>query len=154
MFQPFRPSQPSIVSAIMTALHNDSPDSQCDVALMNKVIEAANMVCDECARERTYANKTMTPKEWLASDDVGLSSKFMLHVLIGSSLHSQDGAIPHDIDDLGRCVRMVRACGLEQHVGKMSGHGKHWERIAENWSQLVDWYDNKQSKAVYEFLNS
>ncbi|EOA9037777.1 hypothetical protein ACIMS2_005234 [Vibrio harveyi] len=153
MYTAFRPSQPSLVSAIMTELAEQNPDLGMDAALMNKVIEAANLVVDECSRDRVYATSPMTPQEWLKSDDVGLSSKYMLTVLADLGFPADDGDRPHDACDLGRCIRMVRACGFEDKVEKMRGRGKCWTRIAENWEMLVQWYDAQKGEDIYNFLN-
>lgn len=153
MYTTFRPSQPSLVSAIMTELAEQNPDSGMDAALMNKVIEAANLVVDECSRERVYATSPMTPQEWLKCDDVGMSSKYMLTVLAGLGFAADEGDRPYDASDLGRCIRMVKACGLEQKVGNMSGRGECWTRIADNWDMLVEWYEKEQGEEIYNFLN-
>lgn len=154
MYQTFRPSQPGLVAAIMTVLGEESPHGGADVALMNKVIEAANMICDECARERVYADKPMTPQEWLASDDTGQSSKYMLSVLAGIGFPEDKGPTPRDASDFGRCLRMVRVCGFENDVSKMREHGDAWQRIADNWAQLVSWYDADNGRDIYHFLHS
>ncbi|WP_407330572.1 hypothetical protein [Enterovibrio sp. 27052020O] len=154
MYQTFRPSQPSLVAAIMSFLGDEKPSGGVDVALMNKVIEAANLVCEECARERVYADKPMTPKEWLASDDTGQSSKYMLSVLAELGCPAEDGPTPRDAADFGRCLRMVRVCGFESDVSKMREYGDNWQRIADNWGQLVAWYDADNNRDIYGFLHS
>ncbi|MBO1916633.1 hypothetical protein J4727_18635 [Providencia rettgeri] len=43
---------------------------------------------------------------WLASDDVGASSKYMASVLSG---HLCSTSLPWDGADLGRCIRLLEA---------------------------------------------
>jgi len=154
MYKPFKPSQPSLVSAIFSELSEQCPNSAADVALMNKVIEAANMICAECERERVYADKPMTPTEWLESDDVGASSKYMLCVLAEIGFPAHAGPTPRDAADLGRCIRMLKSCGLEGQVKKIAEASSEWKRIAENWPALVTWYDENQSHRIYDFLSN
>lgn len=151
-FQTYRPDQLSLVTAITSELSIQNPELKMDSSLLNKIIEAANMVCDECARERIYADKPMTPEEWLNSDDVGQSSKYMLTVLANLGVPIPDGPTPRDADDLGRCIRMVKACGLSDQIGKMKEMGDKWARIANWWDQLTEWYDDEKWETIYGYL--
>jgi hypothetical protein len=110
------------------------------VALFNKIVEAANSIVAECKRERVYATSKMTPSEWLSSDDVGLSSEYMITVLAELGSPAPDGYSPRDADDLGRCIRMVESCNLESEIPRLFDMGKQWKRIAENWQYLKSLY--------------
>ncbi|MBW8191365.1 hypothetical protein K0504_09975 [Neiella marina] len=152
-FQTFQPDQIALVSAIVQELSRQQPDLPAEAALMNKVIEAANMICDECARERIYANKAMTPAEWLASDDVGESSRYMLACLANIGCPPDNGPRPLAASDLGRCIRMLRACDLENKIELMRDRGKRWSELVEHWKPLVRAYDEEDYEKVSELLN-
>lgn len=152
-YKPFSPDQMGLITAIQGELNRQNPSSSFDARLYNTIIEAANLISNECCRERITANKGMSPAEWLASDDVGQSSKYMLTVLAKVGIPAPDGPTPLDADDLGRCIRMVNACGFESRVKMMSQMGNSWKSIANNWTQLVSWYDKSQWDTIYKFLS-
>lgn len=150
-FKPFHPSQPGLVSAILKNLSGKS----CDAALMNKIIEAANLVCEECARERVYAVKPMSTAEWLACDDVGQSSKYMLQFISDTkNLAPENGPVPRDADDLGRCIRMLEFTGLISDIDKIKEASSEWALIAENWTVLTQLYNNGDGEQIYAFLSN
>ena len=151
-FQPFQANQMKLVTAISDELSRQVPDLPFDSTLFNKIVEAANMICEECKRERIYATSKMTPAEWLASDDVGLSSRYMLTVLTGSNCEP-NGPVPSDADDLGRCIRMVQACQLSDEITRLYTMGNQWRRIAENWEMLCKQYQANKAESIYTFLN-
>lgn len=151
-FKTFKVDQISLVNAISSELTNQNPDLPFEPALFNKIIEAANMIIDECKRERNYSKSGMTPAEWLNSDDVGMSSRYMITVLANLGHPLPDGEIPHDADDLGRCIRMVDACSLESEIPRLLEMGDDWKRIAENWNSLKSLYENQKFKEIYKFL--
>ena len=151
-FQAFHVNQMDLVNAISNEITKQNPELPFEPSLYNKIIEAANMVVAECGRERVYSRKGMTPAEWLASDDVGLSSSYMITVLTSIGHPSPNGDAPRDADDLGRCIRMVKACGLEDKVSLMLDMGQQWKRIAKNWEHLVKLYEQEQYSEIYAFL--
>lgn len=153
-FTTFHVDQMSLVSAISNELTNQNPNLPFEPALYNKIIEAANMVVAECSRERVYSKPGMSPHEWLASDDVGLSSKYMISVLAGLGSPLPNGDTPRDADDLGRCIRMVKACDLESQIPRLLIMGDTWKKIAENWQKLNALYDAGNHKIIYRMLKS
>ncbi|BDU35521.1 hypothetical protein TUMSATVNIG1_61300 (plasmid) [Vibrio nigripulchritudo] len=140
-------------SAIVEEIDKQSPGCDVDPRLLNTVLEATKLICSEWDRERSYADKPMTPQEWMNCDDVGASSKYMLTVISGLGVPGDEGPIPRDADDLGRCIRMVIACSLEDKVLSMKGRGEKWTRIALNWEELVAWYDSEKWEEIYKYLN-
>ena len=98
------------------------------------------------------ASSKMTPAEWLASDDVGISSRYMLTVLTGSNFEP-NGPVPSDADDLGRCIRMVQACQLSDEIPRLYAMGNQWRQIAENWEMLCKQYHENKAESIYTFLN-
>lgn len=151
--QAFEVDQMALVSAISKELARQKPNLPFESSLYNKVVEAANLIAAECSRERVYSTAGMTPQEWLASDDVGTSSRYMITVLASLGFPMPDGATPSDGDDLGRCIRMVDACGLESEIYRLEEMGDDWCRIARNWSSLKEWYADSDYQAIYQFLN-
>ena len=151
--QAFDVDQMALVTAISKELSRQKPNLPFESSLYNKVIEAANLIAAECRRERIQSTAGMTPQEWLASDDVGESSRYMITVLASLGLPMPDGATPSDGDDLGRCIRMVDACGLESEIHRLESMGDDWCRIAKNWASLKEWYADSDYQAIYTFLN-
>ena len=47
-FQPFQANQMKLVTAISDELSRQVPDLPFDSTLFNKIVEAANMICEEC----------------------------------------------------------------------------------------------------------
>jgi hypothetical protein len=152
-FKAFSVEHISLVNAISAELKRQKPNHSCDTALFNKIIEAAKLIADECNRERIYSSTGMTPNEWLLSDDVGMSSKYMITVLADLGHPMPNGATPRDADDLGRCIRMVDACNLEAKIPKLFDMGDDWKLIAKNWDHLKSLYANEQSEDIYHFLH-
>lgn len=152
-FKPFNVDQIALVSAISAELSSQNPELPFEVALFNKIVEAANSIVAECKRERVYATSKMTPSEWLSSDDVGLSSEYMITVLAELGSPAPDGYSPRDADDLGRCIRMVESCNLESEIPRLLDMGKQWKRIAENWAHLKSLYKNSEFEEIYNFLH-
>lgn len=153
-FKTFRVDQLALISAITTELERQKPNLQFEVALFNKLTEAANIIVDECCRERTYSTSGMTPSEWLISDDVGSSSRYMITVLANLGVPMPDGTTPVDAGDLGRCIRMVDACNLEAEIPRLFDMGDSWKRIATNWDKLKALYEADKWSEIYSFLNS
>lgn len=151
-FKTFNVDQTALVSAISNELTSQNPDLPFESALFNKIIEAANIIVNECNRERTYSKSGMTPTEWFNSDDAGLSSRYMIMVLANLGRPMPNGDTPHDADDLGRCIRMVDACDLESEIPKLFEMGESWRRIAENWNNLKHLYKNNKFEEIHTFL--
>ncbi|OUV22128.1 MAG: hypothetical protein CBC55_04875 [Gammaproteobacteria bacterium TMED95] len=151
-FESFNVDQMALVTAITGELSKQNPSLPFEPALFNKIVEAANMIVEECRRERTFAEVKMTPQEWLVSDDVGESSQYMLTVLADIGRPMPNGETPRDVDDLARCIRMVTACGLESKIPKLRVMGDRWNRIAEYWDELKALYAAKKHDEICDFL--
>ena len=151
-FKTFNVNQIALISAISNELTNQNPELPFETSLYNKIIEATNIIIEECNRERVYSKSGMKPDEWLNSDDIGLSSKYMLTVLANIGYPSPNGDTPSDADDLGRCIRMVEACDLESEMHLLLDMGESWKIIAENWDELKSLYKNEKFEEIYTFL--
>ena len=60
---------------------------------MNSVIEAATEICRELAHEHRPAKAGMDMKQWLDSDDTGMSSRYMASVLCDDELQKIQGTV-------------------------------------------------------------
>lgn len=153
-FKPLHVRQMELISAISNELSRQHPDLPFDVGVYNSIISAANLVIDECKRERVIANKPMTPTEWLASDDVGMSSRYLLSLLTDEVLFKAEYAIPHDADDLGRCIRMVEVCNMHDSIQKLGKQEGKWKEIGKSWAYLNKLYSEKSYSLIYDFLQA
>ncbi|MBB1452343.1 hypothetical protein H5159_14955 [Pseudoalteromonas sp. SG43-1] len=147
--------QMSLISAINTELTRQHPEMPLISSVFNKCIEAANLICEECEREKVMATERMSLSEWFNCDDTGLSSCFMAYVIdsgIPPQIPVQEYAYPRDADDLGRCIRMVRACELENQLFLLRTAGHEWSLISNQWDNLTSLYDQKQWEAINTFL--
>ena len=103
-------SQMDLVSAILKEI-----DRQCPKATMPPC-RVLNMVCQSATNIVREAAIPLVPScpgiglaAWLKTDDTGLSSRFMAHVFYSGP--KCDMNYPRDTDDLGRCQRLIEACG-------------------------------------------
>lgn len=116
----------------------------------NAVIKAADIVIDAMNKPHESATEGMGLKAWLASDDTGVSSRYMAAALaplaglppwIPKSNHFRP--FPHDPADFGRCVRLLEAVPeLRPHIAELADpkHGHVWNAIAAEWETLEQWY--------------
>ncbi len=155
MHDPIYIDQMSLVNAINQELSRQCPDMPFCPSIFNTAIKAANLVVEECAREPVKVREGMSISEWFECDDTGTSSKYMAYVIDGGTtrLPIQGYSYPHDADDFGRCLRMVRALGFEKKVFLMLTTGHEWREIASHWDELVDHYDNENWEELYSFLS-
>ena len=78
--------------------------------------------------------------EWLASRDTGISSKTMFAAITGVPTGECD--VPHDIADVGRCVRMLRKLpDLRPQIEKVMIKHKEWMPYIDCWKELERRYD-------------
>lgn len=162
-------SQAQLVGAILKHLDKQGVRDM-NSRQMNGVIAAANAVIAEFDKEHVAAKPLMGLRAWLASDDTGLSSKYMAHVLappagLGATPRDWDkfdaNPHPHDPDDFGRCVRLLDAVPeLRTHLPNLTGaeHGPVWNAIAAEWDALEAWYREDlasgKSDRLYERLKA
>jgi hypothetical protein len=101
-------SQISLVAEMVGLLEKKFGCKAMNAREMNTVIQAANLIVDEFAKPDVPVAKSMGLLAWLASDRVGLSSKYMAHVMSGGTLGAMY-AHPHDPSDFGRCLGLLDA---------------------------------------------
>jgi hypothetical protein len=85
--------------------------------------------------------------EWLVtSEDKGLSSEFMAHLVLTSIFNSKKDLIldtnhPLDTGDFKRCLLFVRAVpGVKKFFSIIAKTNNEWKNIIENWDLLEDTY--------------
>lgn len=76
-------SQIQLISDIQEMFGEKYPDLKLNTRQFNAVIKAATLLSDEINKQTQNAEEGMGLVAWLASDDVGMSSKYMAQVLAG-----------------------------------------------------------------------
>ena len=110
---------------------------------INAVIRAADSILAEFKRPAVLSSDNMGLARWLASDDTGMSSKYLAGVLAGGvSAPISEFAYPHDPSDFGRCYRMLRACPeLRAKIAVMGTMKNPWPQLYAAWSELEQLYE-------------
>lgn len=157
--------QVELVGAILKELARQSGNEGINSRQMNAVIRAADTIIDELREPHKAASEGMGLLAWLASDDTGISSRYMAYVLAplaglpGLLSYGYRNPFPRDPDDFGRCVRLLQAAPeLRPHIGELSNpeHGHVWNAIATEWEMLEQWYledlPSGKSSRVYNRL--
>lgn len=118
--------------------------------VFNKIISCADEIIVEASREDIIAADGAGLNAWLKSDDTGKSSEFLALTLSG---RSREFAVPYDVADFGRCVRMLRVCpGLKDKLDIMKEHGPIWKRLVESWDLLEEYYYKNRFQDLYETI--
>lgn len=134
-------TQPTLIGEIMKVIDRYGFKTM-NARQMNAIIEGANIIYAELHEPHREAIPNSGLTNWLASDDVGMSSKFMAGVLSGR--FTCENRHPLDPSDLGRCLRMLDACPeLKPHVGRMAEHGPVWASLADEWDDLTALYQRE-----------
>jgi len=75
--------------------------------------------------------------DWLATGEVGMSSKQMAMWLAFEKRTGDFGAYPHDPDDMNRCLKLLRkAPGLRKLLPRMAGVSLEWAAIVDCWDAI------------------
>jgi hypothetical protein len=126
-------NQMELIGVIFTELDRQGVKSPCS-RQMNTIIKSVDAIIDECLREPVMAFEGMGLKAWLASDDVGMSSKYMASVLGGFACQY---AHPHDLDDFGRCSRLLVAVPeFRDRIDEMRDKSQTWSRLVDVWESV------------------
>ncbi|HEM8140327.1 TPA: hypothetical protein U2M34_003263 [Providencia rettgeri] len=142
-------SQINLISAISTEIEKQIPGIPAEPRHMNAIIKAATLVCDEFKKPLVKASKGMGLTAWLASDDVGLSSKYMASVLSEQFYASNN--YPRDPADLGRCIRLLVAVPeLASQLHEMKACSPQWSAVIDNWEKWKDLYEAGEGKKLYQ----
>lgn len=131
-------SQCELIGAILKHLDKKEGVKEMLPREINAVISAADLIVDALAKPEGKSYPGMGLKEWMQSDDTGMSSVFMAATLSG---FSRPYAHPHDPSDLGRCIRLLDAVPeLRERLDKMKTTGKEWAALVDNWEELTELY--------------
>lgn len=144
--------QIALISAISTELCRQIPDLTADHRY-NTIIEAANLIVKEFARKPVVGLKGVGLNAWLASDDVGASSLYMAGMLTGGCIAKH--AYPRDVDDFGRCVRMIEAVyqeGAKVPLDPMLNCGPYWAMVTTNWLSWETMYKAEKFAELHEAM--
>ncbi|WP_024910259.1 hypothetical protein [Chania multitudinisentens] len=141
--------QISIITAITNELSRQHPGLPADHRI-NTVIAAANNIVAEYGREPMMAAQNMGLTAWINGDDTGASSLYMAYSLakVDSNfpewpLQTPRPAYPRDVDDLGRCIRLIEAVpGFGGRIPEMAHKGAHWMSVTSNWADWVAMYQS------------
>ena len=87
---------------------------------------------------------------WLAAEDAGASSKAIALTACGMEPYPD---YPHDPDDLGRCIRLLRLIP-EARVGicRLAARSPVWAALALRWDEVCEVYGRGDSVATYALL--
>ncbi|MCB6144838.1 hypothetical protein [Providencia rettgeri] len=142
-------SQINLISAISTEIEKQIPGIPAEPRYMNAIIKAATLVCDEFKNPLVKASEGMGLAAWLASDDVGASSRYMASVLSGQ--FSAPNHYPLDGADLGRCIRLLVAVPeLASQLHKMKACSPQWSAVIDNWDKWKALYEAGKGKKLYQ----
>lgn len=87
------------------------------------------------------SDKRITPPglvEWLAGGERGVSSNTIVEHLTGwPALKDWRGDIPHDPDDLDRCLKLLAAVPLLRvMLPGMATHSPEWAAMVARWDEV------------------
>lgn len=138
-------NQLSLVSAIFQEVNRQGVQMLCP-RHQNAVIAAADAVIAALAVAPTMAEHNMGLEAWLASDDVGASSCFMASVL-GQFSTNANYAHPYDLDDFGRCSRLLDAVPeLRSRLDLLAEQSPEWSRLVDCWDRIEAIADNAEAE--------
>lgn len=151
--------QLQLITAMMAEVSRQSKEAgEADLLesfQMNALIDGANLAVERFNREAIRASDNTGLKVWLASDDVGMSSKFMAHVLAGGP--KCEFAYPHDPADFNRCVKFLRAVPeARKKLNLLTSHEKPWPELVARWPELESLLDKEittgRSTELYKLM--
>lgn len=132
-------SQIDVVTGIMDVLTKVGVKNV-EPRLLNACIAGANLIVAELHRDSVMASPGMGLAAWLASDDTGISSRYMARVLCGAACKHEPG-YPLDPDDFGRCYRFLLAVPeARASLDKMANKSPVWAEYVRNWAEMERLY--------------
>ena len=152
---PRRLNQLGLIQALLKELTKQGIKGELHHRYFNAVIRAADVVCDEFARETVVAPAGAGLAAWIASDEVGASSLCMARTLshvagmeCPKHRYRNENRHPLDVSDFRRCVQMLDAVPeLREHIPAMKALGPIWSRLADKWTELERMYATERGKA-------
>lgn len=110
-------------------------------SLINTICRCATEIVTEAGRPPVYSTDAMGLTAWLASDDTGLSSKYMASELADPRF-SAEFYYPRDGGDFGRCYRLLRAAPeLLKNFDRLATCPAPWPALHAGWMKLEELYE-------------
>ncbi|EPL9568138.1 hypothetical protein MMK73_000179 [Providencia rettgeri] len=142
-------NQIDLIAAISNEVEKQIPGIPAETRYMNAIIKAATLVCDEFKKPLVKASEGMGLTAWLASDDVGASSKYMAAVL--SKRFDAPNHYPLDPADLARCIRLINAVPeFKERLWIMRARSIQWSFVIDNWDKWKELYEAGEGKKLYQ----
>lgn len=117
----------------------------------NAVIAAADSIIAAIETPEIKAKAGGGLQQWLASDGVGMSSRFMASVLSGQ--FDSEHAYPYDSADFGRCVGLIEAVPeFADKIPMMEACGPVWSVLAKMWPDLQQLYKAGEFEQVTKMI--
>jgi hypothetical protein len=87
----------------------------------------------------------MTPNEWIANGQVGISSKTIWCVMMGVSCGRPD--IPYDPDDFSRCYKLLELFpGWKGRMQEVADKYPKWIPLVKNWDYMTELYEMEKTR--------
>ena len=150
--EPIQINQIDLICAISKHLERSEKIKEVEPRHYNAIIQAANAIVEAFARPFRSAAPCSGLQSWLDSDDVGASSKYMAMQLSGRV--GTECSHPLDVDDFGRCVRMLEVCPeLRPLVPLMVNCSPEWAALVERWDELTQLYTQEKFAEAGEIIS-
>lgn len=143
-------SQPLVLSDVLRVFdkhHREATGQPLSVIprQVNRVIECVNLMIAEFQKPFQQAEANCGLAAWLASDEVGRSSKALAAFLSGGK--STIEYYPLDGGDFRRCVVMLRAVPeLRSELHRVMTQGPYWTALLGHWTELEALVDTDQGE--------
>lgn len=145
-------SQIQLISDIQEMLGHKYPELKLNIRQLNAVIKAATLLSDEINKKTQSVEEGMGILAWLASDDVGMSSKYMAQVLADIP-GEREYAHPYDPSDFKRCQKLLIAVPeLKGRLYLMAKESDVWAGLLEDWDEISRLIDNGEGKEAYHLI--
>lgn len=90
--------------------------------------------------------------DWLRSDQVGMSSKFILDSIL--KLEDSEYAEPYDWSDFQRCDNLLKTIPeLKEHFSIMKSKSNYWSDLVDNWDEISSLIDKKHFSLAHKLIN-
>lgn len=104
-------------------------------------------------------NKNITPgttayilNDWLINGEVGTSSQTIAWKIFGLK-KPKSTSHPYDWSDWARCMKLLEKFPEVNNINQMSAISKEWKNIANNYTQLKDFYYSNNKDEFKQLLN-
>lgn len=128
-------NQADLVTAITGEVARQCPRHGISSRQINSLIDAANDIVREFARDEKISVPGEGIQSWRRTDQVGASADFMAAKLGNAGI--RDYAHPRDPSDFGRCLTLLEAAPeLREQLPEMSKESAQWAALVANWDEL------------------